>query len=139
MAKDPPQPSDQPFMTGLLTVAAIVGLLMLLSSAAHTGSQATPIDPHRRGPWGIFSWDRSVDRRLGPHERRWQTSILAARDNDGRWQDLVAELNRLDGSTQTQAAAPDGVPTTYDARWLEHRLRSLEQTLEQSNNPEEAV
>ena len=80
-------------MIGLLTAAAVITLITLLSSGANAAARATASDPHKRGVWGFADWTSVRNRPLNPHQRRWQTALLSSKDNDTRWRDLVAEIH----------------------------------------------
>ena len=135
MAQDQPKPIEGNDVTFVLTIAAVIATLTLLGSASRTGASATPSDPYRRGPWGILERDRSHSRRLGPHERRWQTAITAGRDNEGRWRDLVNDIDLLGRFAEGQpTSAP---PDEFDAGWIDRRIEALEADLHLHTTPEE--
>lgn len=114
-------------MTGLLTAAAVITTLMLLSSAAHVASRATASDPHKRGPWGIAHWAVERNRPLNPHQRRWQTALISGRDNETRWSDLVAEIQLLEKLSNTPGITP--IPSSHSNQWVEASLANLERSV----------
>ena len=120
-------------MSGLLTAAAVFTTLLLLASAANSAARATASDAHKRGSWGIAHWRSERHRPLNPHQRRWQTALIAGRDNDSRWPDLVAEIQLLEKLSNTTGISP--VPAKHDARWVEASLANLEQSVSSLSPP----
>ena len=115
-------------MTGLLTVAAVIVVLSLMTSAAGTLGRVAPADPSRRGPWGMITRTSQRTRPLNPQERRWQTALIAGKDADIRWRDLVAEIETLQ---RLNSISPDEpAPESYSARWIDRTVSELEATIE---------
>jgi|GEM_PF-1167537 len=111
-------------MTGLLTAAAVITTIALLSSSANAMARATASDPHKRGPWGIAHWRRQRNRPLNAHQRRWQTALLSSRDNDARWGTLVDEIQALERLANVDGVRP--VPDSHDKDWLDASVANLE-------------
>lgn len=111
-------------MTGLLTGLATIATIMLLVSAAHTGSRATASDSYSRGSWEIARWTSSRNRPLDAHELRWQTSLLSGKHNESRWRDVVAELAELE--KKAAGVDPGDAPDAYNSRWVDDRITQLE-------------
>lgn len=115
-------------MTGLLTAAAAFLVFSLLATAAGTLGRATPSDPNRRGRWGMITRTSHRNRPLNPQERRWQTLLIAGKDTDTRWSDVVSEietLRRLNSLSGSEAA-----PEAYSSSWLNNAVAELESTIE---------
>lgn len=115
-------------MTGLLTAAAIFFVISLLASAAGTIGGATAADPNRRGRWGMVTRTSRRVRPLNPQERRWQTSMIAGKDTDNRWRDLVGEIEALQRQNSISPAEP--APKSYSFRWLDDAVTELEKTID---------
>lgn len=120
-------------MTGLLTAAAALTLITLFVSAVGTISRATPSDPLRRGSWGIVRFTSNRSRPLNLHERRWQTSILAGKDTNSRWRDLVTEIETLEYLGNVTRSTP--APETYNSAWVEEALTRLEAAVDEKKQP----
>lgn len=115
-------------MIVLLLCLAAFGAMALIGSSMSSISQVTPTDTASRGRWGVLKWEWQRNRRLDAHERRWQTSLISAREQSTRWPDLVAEVARLERAAEL---TPDPEPPTeHDAGWVDSRLTALEQHLE---------
>lgn len=115
-------------MTGLLTAAAAFLVLSLLASAAGTIGGATARDPNRRGRWGMLTRTSHRVRPLNPQERRWQTSLIAGKDTDNRWRDLVGEIEALRRLSSIDANEP--APESYSSRWLDDAVSELEANID---------
>jgi len=110
-------------------VVAVIATLTLLLSAVATGAKATASDDGKRGVWGIIHWTRARHRPLNPHERRWQTALLSAKESDTRWRDLVAGIQALErqrGIDTSDSASEDPAPKQHNARWVEAAIVRLE-------------
>lgn len=115
-------------MTGLLTAAAAILVFSMLATAAGTLGRATPSDPNKRGRWGMVTRTSQRNRPLNPQERRWQTLLIAGKDADTRWRDVVSEvetLRRLNSITTGEAA-----PDEYSSSWLNQAVSELEATID---------
>ena len=114
-------------MTTLLLVALGMAGAVLVVTALTAIARTTPRNDESRGPWGILEVhiDREAD--LDAQQRRWQTSLVAALRQPGRWSDLVADIRRLEASLEV-GRDPEP-PKRFDASWLDDRLRSLEAAL----------
>ena len=110
-------------MIGLLTSVAVIAAILLIVSATRALSSATSLFQNRRGTWGIARWTSTRIRPLNPHERRWQTALISAKDNPTRWPDLVTEIDQLH---RLAGIAIDDPPDDHDHRWIESRLVTLE-------------
>ncbi len=120
-------------MTALLTVAAVVATLSLIVSATRTGAQATAADPNKRGSWGIAKWHNRRDRPLNPHERRWQTSLIAGKDNSTRWNSVADEIAALERVRGIDPAAPR--PSSHNHQWIEASIANLEKSMSDTTTP----
>lgn len=106
-----------------LVLAAVVAFGLVASSMGSL-TRSTATDTMSRGRWGVIDWDFRRSRRLDAHERRWQTALISARDQPGRWPDMVAEITTLERSADL---APDPAPpASFDAEWIAARLATLE-------------
>lgn len=115
-------------MIVLLLCIAVFGAMALVGSSMTSISQVTPTDTTSRGRWGVLSWEWKRNRRLDAHERRWQTSLISAREQSSRWPDLVADIAHLERSAEL-TPDPDP-PSSYDAGWVDARLAALEHHLD---------
>lgn len=115
-------------MTGVLTAAAVIMVLSLMASAAGTLGRASAADPHRRGRWGMLTRTSQRVQPLNPQERRWQTALIAGKDNESRWRDVVVELETLQRLNSISSSQP--APASYDSRWLGRTISELEASID---------
>lgn len=111
-------------MIGLLIVAAIATTVALVSSSFRSISAATGTDTSSRGPWGVLDWDWKRTRHLDAHERRWETSLISGRKQPARWPELIEAITELERAADV-SHDPEP-PDSFDAKWVEARLRRLE-------------
>lgn len=120
-------------MTGLLTAAAVIATITLVVSATRTAAQVTASDPYKRGSWGIAQWHSQRSRALNPHERRWQTTLIAGKDSASRWNSVVAEIAALEKLRGIAPVSP--IPDAYNHEWIEASIARLDASLHDSTTP----
>ena len=115
-------------MTTLVFIAAsVIGVVLIMTAMANI-ARTTPVESGGRGPWGILeiSFDRDSD--LDAQQRRWQTSLVAASRQRGRWSDLVAGIEGLGEPLDLQSDPTP--PDRFDTTWIDRRLMLVEDALD---------
>jgi len=83
-------------MTTFLAIACAITALALFFSALTRVQTTRPTDPASPGPWGVLDRTSEPRRSLSAEERRWQTRLLKAADDEGTWREVSSHLAELE-------------------------------------------
>jgi len=119
-------------MIVFLGVASTLMALALFASALTRIAGVRPIDRMSAGHWGLFTRTSEPRRSLSAEERRWQTLLLKAADDEGTWRDVSSRLDQLE--KDLGGAPSGGTSPNFDRSELHATIARLEGLIEGESN-----
>lgn len=111
-------------MIAFLAIVTAITAVALSVSAYSTVSQERPHETTRVGPWGLLARSSEPRRSLSAEERRWQTLLLKAEDDQGTWREVCDRLAQLERTLGAEPVADQAA--NFDRSQLRASIARLE-------------
>lgn len=111
-------------MIAFLAIVAGLTAVALCASAMTKATAVRPFDKTPVGPWGLLTRTSDQRRSLSAEERRWQTLLLKAEDDQGTWRAVGDRLTQLENTLGGEP--PAGSSINFDRSELRATIARLE-------------